>query len=400
MKSSAEHIVLGIVIVLLVGTSSVLGWLLWNRAQLEARFEEAHPIAEALQGELEEETGAWPPMVGATVTTTADAGADAGDDAGPEALLPEPLDTPGYIAREGERDGIRYIEVVVGDAQFDDVLPMIVMIHGRGGRAVIPGGPFLGLSHPVRIIVPQAPEPLGTGFQWLPVYVGQGLVDRLSSTLFQTASRLANVLRALRDERPTIGKVIVSGFSQGALITLALAIHHDDLVGHAFPLASWMPPPLVPAYRRPDLSYPRIRSMHGTADTTIPLGPTRDLFARLSDMGFDVELVEFEGVQHVISDDENAVFHHWLEAAVCTTLGDVECAVEAEMQAAVTRQIELPDAGLGFPDANNDAGDVGYEPDAGTDAGDDAGQDAGEVSDDAGMDAAELVTDDAAAPVI
>ena len=391
---SAEHIVLGVVTLLLVGTSSVLGWLLWNRGQLEARFEEAHPIAEALQGELEEESGAWPPMVGATVMT--DAGADTGEDVGPEALLPEPLDTPGYIAREGERDGIRYIEVVVGDAQFDDVLPMLVMIHGRGGRAMIPGGPFLGLSYPVRIIVPQAPEPLGQGFQWLPVYVGQGLVDRLSSTLFQTASRLASVLRALREERPTIGKVIVSGFSQGALITLALAIHHDDLVGHAFPLASWMPPPLVPAYRRPDLSYPRVRSMHGTADTTIPLGPTRQLFAQLSDMGFDVELVEFEGVEHVISEDENTLFHHWLNAAVCTTLGDVECAVEAEMQAAIVRQIELPDAGFGFPDANDDAGDVGpIPPDAGEDAGDDAGEDAGQ---DAGEDAPDL--DDAAEPVI
>lgn len=386
---SAEHIVLGIVTLLLVGTSSVLGWLLWSRGQLEARFEEDHPIAEALQGELEEESGAWPPMVGATVMT--DAGADTGEDVGPEALLPEPLDTPGYIAREGERDGIRYLEVVVGDAQFDDVLPMLVMIHGRGGRASVPGGPFLGLAYPVRIIVPQAPEPLGQGFQWLPVYVGQGLVDRLSSTLFQTASRLANVLRALREERPTIGKVIVSGFSQGALLTLALAIHHDDLVGHAFPLASWMPPPLVPAYRRPDLSYPRIRSMHGTADMTIPLGPTRQLFAQLGDMGFDVELVEFEGVEHVISEEENTIFHHWLNAAVCMTLGDVECAVEAEMQAAIVRQIELPDAGLGFPDANNDAGDVGpIPPDAGEDAGDDAGEDAGEDAD----------PSDAAEPVI
>ena len=118
--------------------------------------------------------------------------------------------------------------------------------------------------------------------------------------------------------------------------------------------------------------------MHGTADTTIPLEPTRELFARLGDMGFDVELVEFEGVQHVISDDENTIFHHWLEAAVCTTLGDVECAVEAETQAALAREIELPDAGLGFPDANNDAGDVGMIPDAGSDAGKDAGEDAGE----------------------
>ncbi|GAB4210422.1 MAG: hypothetical protein OHK0013_31030 [Sandaracinaceae bacterium] len=365
----AERIALVIVSTLLLASSGALVWLLWDRGRLELRHEESHPIAAALQGETEELVGAWPPVAGGlgqALAQTADggsddAGADGGadasaDDAGPP--LPPPIEELGYRARQGERDGLFYLEVVIGDADFDDPLPMLVMIHGRGGSAQIPGGPFLGLTHPVRVIVPQAPDRLGNGWQWLPVYVGQGLVDRLSATLFQTANRLAAMLRGVRDERPTVGKLIVSGFSQGGLLTLTLAIHHDDLVGYAFPLASWMPPPLEPSYRRTDLAYPRIRSMHGTADRIIPLAPTRALFDRLASLGFDVELVEFPDVEHAISSDQNAVFHEWLEHAVCRTVGDDACALAAELEALRLRGLELPDAGLpdgGGIDADLDA---------------------------------------------
>jgi phospholipase/carboxylesterase len=235
----------------------------------------------------------------------------------------------------------------------------------------------------VRVIVPQASEPLGAGYEWLPVYVGQGLVDRLSSTLFAQASRVASLLRTLAQERATTGRVIVSGFSQGALLTITLALYHDDLVGEAFPLACWLPPPLVPTYRRSDLFYPRIRSMHGTADPTIPLGPTEELFRSLVGLGFDATLVTFPGVVHTISDDENALFHVWLEAAVCRAVGDRDCENVAEETA--REMMPLDDVALDAgPKDEDDAAT------ADTDAGlDDAGVD------DAGLDA---VLDDVGGP--
>jgi phospholipase/carboxylesterase len=330
--------------------------------QIESRHESAHPIAVALSEESTEnsEALAWPPRAGELHSALggsddAGSGADAGRDgdgsvvaldAGPPLPAPPP-DREGFVVRQHEHDGIYYLEVVIGEAAWDDPLPMIVVLHGRGGSAQIPGGPFLGLSHPVRVIVPQAPDPLGAGFQWIPVYVGQGLVDRLSATLFQTASRIAAMVRALARERPTRGLPILTGFSQGGLLTLTLAIHHDDVVGAAFPLAGWLPPPLEPTYRRDDLRFPPIHAMHGASDPTIPIAPTRDLFERLGGMGYDVELVEFEGVEHAMSDDMNALFHLWLEGAVCTTVEDPYGAEAAAMEAEVLRGLraEVPDAG-------------------------------------------------------
>lgn len=367
-----------IAIVVLAASLTVFGgyelWQ-WLSTRIETRHESAHPIAVALS---EEEEGdielAWPPRAGelasalsgasppsATDAASEDAGFDASfADVGPPLPMPPP-DRPDFVVRQNERNGIYYLEVVIGEAAWDDSLPLIVVLHGRGASAQIPGGPFLGLTHPVRVIVPQAPDPLGAGWQWLPVYVGQGLVDRLSSTLFQTASRIAALVRSLVRDRPTHGLPILTGFSQGALLTLTLAIHHDDVVGAAFPLASWLPPPLEPTYRREDLRFPPIRSMHGTADPVIPIGPTRELFSRLELLGYDVDLVEFEGIEHTMSGEENELFHVWLEAAVCRAMEDPLCIAAAEHQELVLRGLanELPDAGMldaGPPDAGDDAG--------------------------------------------
>jgi len=341
-------------------------------------FLDAIPIAEALTETTDE---IWPPPP----EPTSPDGADAGPLQDP--LPPMPPPRPGLEARTGEADDLHYIEAVFGDADFDDPMPIVLVLHGRGGRALLPGGPFYGLSHPVRVIAPQAPEPLGSGYQWLPVRVGSGLVDRLSASLVAAASRLARFLRALQATHDHEGKAIVTGFSQGGLLTMALALYHDDVVGEALPLSAWLPPPLEPSYRREDITYPAIHSMHGTADDIIPIDPTRELFGRLGELSFEVELVEFDGVEHETTGAMNDLFHRWLEAAVCRAMKDTECAFEATNEARALQDLPPLDAGVpdaGPPDAGLLPEDAGADaeppdaalPDAGTlpDAGGDGGK--------------------------
>lgn len=306
---------------------------LWPRARA--------PEVQAAESIVTHLPEAWPPAAGdleseiaastyalQRIAATYDSGVPAGELGSPIAVGDE--DIPGMSVRRLSFEGMPYLEVVLGQAEFDEELPMVVVLHGRGGSAQLPGGPFMGLSRPVRVIVPQATDRLGSGWQWIPVSVGSGLVDRLSSSLFGTAQRLARFIRHVRSERPTYGRPIVTGFSQGGLLTYTLALHHDDVVGYAFPLSTWLPPPLEPLYKRDDLGFPPIRAMHGTSDPVIPIAPTRDLVSRLSELGFAVEFVEFEGAVHSMTEDMNALFHLWLEQALCAIYADADCPAGSE----------------------------------------------------------------------
>lgn len=270
-------------------------------------------------------------------------------------------DIPGLQVRTNLANDLYYIEAVIGrGAHFTDPMPMAVLIHGRGDRARIPGGPFWGLGGPVRVIVPQAPDPLGDGFEWLPVRVGESLVDRLTTSLLQRAGQVAGMLRELMDTLPTVGKPLVVGFSQGGLLTFALATHHSDVVQAAFPLAAWLPPAMVPPYRRGDLRYPRIRGMHGAIDTIIEPAPTEALYETLEERGFEVELELFPDVAHEMTDAMNQRLHEWLaeemgyviEQGIADGLldgGEAPCLPPGQWPAELSPEAGPPEAG--WPDA-------------------------------------------------
>jgi len=238
--------------------------------------------------------------------------------AGPPEAEPRPLsvDAPGIQARQGDVEGLVYLEVVLGEIDPDTPLPMVVLIHGRGDRPRVPGGPFYGIREPMRIVMPRAPTPLGTGFTWLPVRARDGEDDVLAYWLEMMALRIAHLVRVLRDVRPTLGEPIVSGFSQGGMLTFTLAVEHPDAMGVAIPLAGWLPPPLWPSTVDPLQPYPPILSMHGTSDEAVRFEPTRRAVERLRELGLYVELRPFSEAGHRMSTEMNRQFRHWLELAI------------------------------------------------------------------------------------
>lgn len=212
--------------------------------------------------------------------------------------------------------GVDAVEMVLGPASFDDRLPLVVYIHGRADRPRVFAGDFSDLRTPVRVLMPQAGEPLGDGFTWMPVSVTEGKTERLSRTLASAGAHLAKVIRSFEGARSTLGRPIVTGFSQGGMLTFELAVHHPEVVGLALPNAGWLPPQRVPDRLAPERPYPRVRAMHGTADPIVPIGPTRRTVDRLRNLGLDVELTEIRGAEHEMNRRWRAEYHDRLEAAV------------------------------------------------------------------------------------
>jgi phospholipase/carboxylesterase len=270
------------------------GWLPRGRPDvIEVRWPATYPLAQ----ERERSRDEIPPDV-------------------PEALLPPTEVAPGVRVREGTAHDLSYYEIILGDADFGDALPLVVLLHGRGDRPRIPSGPFIGAPTPMRLVIPRGPLRLGAGFAWVRVSVTQGRPDLLASSLRTRTHHVAALIHTLSETLPTVGRPVVAGFSQGALLAFSLALHRPDVVGRAFPIAGWVPPELMPASPvAPDLRVP-IRSVHGTIDPVIPIAPTREVVAVLRALAWEVELVEFEGVGHVVSPEMNAAFEAWLEQAL------------------------------------------------------------------------------------
>lgn len=196
---------------------------------------------------------------------------------------------------------LHYVELLLGDAKPDDRLPMVVAVHGLGDDPRNFGHLFDSFTEPVRLILPQGIDAReGGGWSWFPLRARDPDVAELSAGIASAADTLADSIRALASARNTAGKPILTGFSQGGMLSFAVAVRHPETIALALPVGGWLPPPLVPTTRAP-AGAPRIVAFHGTADGAVRFEPTQEAVAALEAHGWDVTLVAYDGVGHVIT---------------------------------------------------------------------------------------------------
>ncbi len=205
----------------------------------------------------------------------------------------------GIQYREHHIEGLRVLEVVVGRVDFEARLPIVMHLHGRGDRARVPEGGY-DPARAVRIIIPEAPRPSGLGFAWSPVSITADRPLVLGAALVRESDRLVRVLRHIERMREVQGRPLVTGFSQGGMLTYAIAVRHPEAIGGALPISGWIPPHIVPRERPARDRRVPILALHGTGDKIVPVGPTRVAVRRLRHLGYDVHLEEFPGVEHEI----------------------------------------------------------------------------------------------------
>ncbi len=197
-------------------------------------------------------------------------------------------------------DGLAYREVMLGGAEPEQRLPMIVAIHGLGDGPDNFRHLLDGFTEPARLILPRAPDPVPAGgWSWFPIRARDPDVATLSAEVASAAERVAAGIHALEQSRPTVGKPIVTGFSQGGMLTFVLAVQHPDVVGYAIAVGGWLPPPLVPTPAK-GTKYPPLLALHGTADAAVPFLPTQQSVKTLVERGLEAELIEYDGVGHMI----------------------------------------------------------------------------------------------------
>jgi phospholipase/carboxylesterase len=201
---------------------------------------------------------------------------------------------------EGQSAGeLRYVERVLGGADPNAALPMVVAIHGLGDDPENFAHVFDQFTEPVRVILPRGIDRTeGGGWSWFPLRARDADVDALARGIRDSADKLAVAIGELQKTRKTRGKPIVTGFSQGGMLSFALAVLHPDVVGVALPVGGWLPPPLWPQQK---LAAAPIVAFHGTEDGAVAYAATKDAVDHLAKLGLAAELRTYEGVGHVIT---------------------------------------------------------------------------------------------------
>jgi phospholipase/carboxylesterase len=211
--------------------------------------------------------------------------------------------------------GLRYFELITGGASRTDSLALVVAIHGLGGDARAFSALLADFPAPARVIFVQAPDPYEGGWSWFPFRARDQDPTALARGIEQAADRVAATVRDLRSSLPTVGRPIVTGFSQGGMISFALATRHPDLIQEAIPVGGWLPPPAWPSpaggSRRPPIT-----ALHGTEDPAVRHAPTAEAVAALVARGFPASLESFPGVRHAIPPEMRARLHALLARAV------------------------------------------------------------------------------------
>jgi phospholipase/carboxylesterase len=190
---------------------------------------------------------------------------------------------------------VHYVERILGGARPDEPLPMIVTLHPMGADPMRAAELFALYPGKARLIIPYG-HPNGGAYFW---YLGK---DRATGAR-DAADRLAPWLSALVAARPTAGKPIVTGFSQGAVVAYALAIAHPQLTRAIFPVSGVLPPALHP---RSSVSgeRPVVQAFHGTDDPVFPVAQARESVNVMRAAGFRAELYEYPHTAHMPGEAE------------------------------------------------------------------------------------------------
>jgi phospholipase/carboxylesterase len=194
--------------------------------------------------------------------------------------------------------------------------PLVILLHGFGAS----GSDLVALAHVIdapqntRFLFPAAPleldSPFGESRAWWLIdwarrerAVAAGRADALTRDvppgLPEARTRVIALVREAAARFPAASGIVLGGFSQGAMLSLDVALHDaQPLTG----LALLSPTMIAEDEWRPRMASRRglrVLLSHGRQDPLLPFAVSERLRDALTEAGLDVRWVPFDG-QHEI----------------------------------------------------------------------------------------------------
>lgn len=187
--------------------------------------------------------------------------------------------------------------------------PMVVLLHGfgAGGDDLVDLADYVDAPAGTRWVFPAAPLAHGDGRAWWmldlarlerELMTGQPVdrSDELPEGLPAARAAMLGVLDALaRDHHRTDARTVLGGFSQGAMLTVDVALHAPGpLAGLALLSGTLIAQPVWQA-RAPALAGVTVLQSHGTRDPLLPFAGAERLRDFLLGAGAAVGFLPFPG---------------------------------------------------------------------------------------------------------
>ena len=190
--------------------------------------------------------------------------------------------------------------------------PLLVLLHGFGANEqdLLPMAARLD----PRLAVASLRGPYQIrpgGYSW----VNGNTADELDNARRMVLECIDQVADSMGADR---GRVYLAGFSQGAMLTLAIALTEPEKIAGAAVLSGR----LAAAVRDNHAAPERLRGFpilvtHGTDDQQIPIRSAHEIRQALKPMGVAVDYHEFES-GHYISEVNVDVLNQWLKRRLAT----------------------------------------------------------------------------------
>jgi phospholipase/carboxylesterase len=192
-------------------------------------------------------------------------------------------------------------------------MPMVVMIHGRGAdmHDLADLAPMFDTAAGVRFVFPNAPKPFeaapGMTFGWTWF---EGWPPNHAS-LVDSRNEMLSFLDQITAQYPTPdGKLIVGGFSQGALMALDAGLRTQKKLAGIIALSGGL-------YEEELIDLTVHKGLpvfigHGSQDDVVPVNYARRARRLLEDAGLDVEYQEYP-MSHQVAMEEAAAVKSFIE---------------------------------------------------------------------------------------
>jgi phospholipase/carboxylesterase len=171
--------------------------------------------------------------------------------------------------------------------------PVVVAIHGRGDHPANWVADWSRFPRAAHVLLPCGFIPFGEGFSWFDLS-REMTDDQVAASLGAAETKLWPAIAAVAGTRP----LLVTGFSQGGMLSFAIAARHGDRVMRAFPVAGTCPPSLFPA---PGTKVAPVVALHGTSDALIPFAKGKATVEALHKAGHEASMIPYPDVGHTIT---------------------------------------------------------------------------------------------------